>query len=380
MSHDVFNLTQQLIDRASVTPDDGGCLSFIEQCLTPLGFSAEYLNRGSVKNLYLTYGTQGPLTVFLGHVDVVPTGPLAQWASPPFTATVRDGYVYGRGSADMKSAVAAFVVTLQRFVRRWPDVAGRVGLLLTSDEEGPSIDGVRHVMQVLQARGEHLDYCIVGEPSATLQLGDTIKVGRRGSLSARLTIHGTQGHIAYPQLADNPIHRAAPFLNALINTQWDQGLPPFSPTSCQISNIQAGTGATNVIPGQLIIDFNFRYSPAVTVAQLQQRVEQLLQDHALRHDLQWQHSGEAFLTQPGRLVAATLHAIAEVTQLTAHCSTDGGTSDGRFVAPTGTEVVEVGVVNKSIHQIDECVKISDLEPLCAIYLTILEQLHVSDQK
>lgn len=379
MSHDVFSLTQQLIDRASVTPDDGGCLQLIEDCLTPLGFSAEYLDCPPVKNLYLTYGQRGPLTVLLGHVDVVPTGPLAQWSSPPFVATVRDGYLYGRGSADMKSAVAAFVIALQRFVQQQSNFNGRIGLLLTSDEEGPSIGGIRHVVSVLQARGEHIDYCIVGEPSAQQQLGDTIKVGRRGSLSARLTIHGTQGHIAYPHLADNPIHRAAPFLKSLIDTQWDQGMAPFAATSCQISNIQAGTGATNIIPGQLLIDFNFRYSPAVTVAQLQQRVEQLLHEHSLRYDIAWQHSGEAFLTQPGRLLAAALHAVASVTQLTAECSTDGGTSDGRFVAPTGSEVVEVGVINKSIHQIDECVKISDLEPLCATYLKILEQLYV-DQK
>ena len=370
----VLNLTQQLINQASITPDDGGCLKIIEDALTPYGFCAEYFNKNHVKNLYLKRGTIRPLTVFVGHVDVVPTGPLEQWTSPPFCATEREGYLYGRGSADMKSGIAAFIVALQRFITENPDHPGSLALLITSDEEGPSIDGVRHVMEIFKERGEQIDYCLVGEPSSNETLGDTIKIGRRGSLSATLTVHGKQGHIAYPHLADNPIHRFAPLLQALTETTWDNGHPDFEATSCQFSNLHAGTGAANVIPGDLSAEFNFRYSPSVTAKALQQRVEALVQTFTPHYTIKWRHSGDAFLSPCGPLRLAAIKAIHTLTGLTPLCSTGGGTSDGRFIAPTGAEVIEVGVINKTIHQIDECVKIDDLNRLTTLYFELLKHL------
>lgn len=370
MALSVLELTQALINRPSVTPDDGGCLPLIEACLTPYGFQAEYFHQGRVKNVLLKRGRAKPFTVFLGHVDVVPPGPLEAWTFPPFQATIHQGYLYGRGSSDMKSAVAAFVVALQRY----HSSHGSIGLLLTSDEEGPSLDGIRHVMQVLTQRGEHIDYCLVGEPSSQQQLGDTIKIGRRGSLSATLTLHGQQGHVAYPHLADNPIHRSAGLIQYLAEQVWDTGHADFPATTCQITQIEAGTGANNVIPGELQLAFNFRYSPASSASYLQQHVEAKLHTLGMPYTITWHHSGLPFLCSDNPLRQATIAAVQKITGLTPHCSTDGGTSDGRFVAPTGTAVIEVGVSNKTIHQIDECVKIADLEPLSQIYLEILTQL------
>lgn len=374
MIHTPLSLTTQLINCPSVTPDDGGSLKLIEDWLKPYGFRAEYLSVGDVKNLYLKRGHTQPLTVFLGHVDVVPAGNLAAWTHPPFTATVQDGYLFGRGSADMKSGIAAFIVALIRFINARPALTGSLGLLLTSDEEGPSIAGIRHVMHVLQARGEHIDYCLVGEPSSTEVVGDTIKIGRRGSLSATLTIKGKQGHIAYPQLADNPIHRFASVLQSLTTLQWDSGHPAFEATTCQFSHVHASSGASNVTPGDLQAMFNFRYAPSVTASALQARVTDLLQAQRLHYDVTWKHSGEPFITSQGALIRAAIAATQKVTGLTPVLSTGGGTSDGRFVAPTGTEVIELGCVNKTIHQIDECVKISDLDTLTDLYFELLCEL------
>ncbi len=375
MTLDTLTFSQQLINRASVTPSDGGCLALIEQALRPYGFKAEYVNQGVVKNLYLTQGVKGPLMVFLGHVDVVPPGPPEAWAHDPFTATVNEGYLYGRGSADMKTAIAAFVVAVQRVINSSNLLPFRLGLLLTSDEEGPGLDGIRHVMKVLQHRGEHIDYCLVGEPSSTKHLGDTLKIGRRGSLSFNLIIHGIQGHIAYPQFAHNPIHCFAPILQRLITTTWDQGYVDFEATTFQCSHIHAGVGATNIIPGELTLNANFRYAPSVTAEYLRHQVEHILNDAHLKYSIEWHHSGEPFISAPGPLRAAAIHAIETITGLIPNCSTDGGTSDGRFVAPTGTEVIELGVCNKTIHQIDECVKISDLDTLTAIYTELLTRLN-----
>ena len=376
---DVLDLTRQLIERASVTPDDAGCQPLIAAQLQDLGFTCEQRRLGAVENLWATHGDadSGPTLVLLGHTDVVPPGPREAWASDPFAAEIRDGRLYGRGAADMKGSVAAFVVALARFVAAYPDHGGRVALLLTSDEEGDAIDGVRRVAQVLRARGERIDWCITGEPSSTAKLGDLLRVGRRGSLSATLTVRGVQGHVAYPHKARNPIHQAMPALAALAARVWDQGMESFPPTSLQISNIHAGTGANNVIPGQLQVLFNLRYNPGWRGEQLERECELMLHAHGLAFDLHWHRSGEPFYTPEGVLRGVAREVLTRFTGTAPEESTGGGTSDARFIAPLGAQCIEVGPVNASIHQVDEHVSVADLEALPDLYLALIERLLVS---
>ena len=369
-----LELAKDLISRPSVTPDDGGCQPLIADRLAALGFEAEFMRFGDVDNLWLRRGTKSPVFCFAGHTDVVPTGPLDQWTSDPFKPEIRDGLLYGRGAADMKGSIAAFVVACENFVRANPDHQGSIAFLITSDEEGPSINGTVKVVEALEKRGEKIDWCLVGEPSSSCCVGDVVKNGRRGSLNAKLLVKGKQGHVAYPQLADNPIHRAAPALAALAAEMWDQGNEFFPPTSFQISNIHAGTGANNVIPGQLEALINFRYSTELTQEKIKQRTEAILAKHQLDYDLEWSLSGHPFLTGRGDLVAAGQEAIKQVAGLEPELSTAGGTSDGRFIAPTGAQVLELGPVNRTIHQINECVSVADLDTLTTIYQRILEQL------
>jgi succinyl-diaminopimelate desuccinylase len=370
----IIELAKQLIARSSVTPDDAGCQQILSERLRSIGFSIEHMPFGHVNNLWARHGTEGPLLVFVGHTDVVPTGPLDQWQSPPFQPEIRDGFLYGRGAADMKGSLAAMLIACENFVAAHPKHRGSIAWLITSDEEGPSIDGTAKVAEELKKRGEKIDWCLVGEPSSDKQLGDILKIGRRGTLSAKLIIHGKQGHIAYPHLADNPIHRATPFLNELIQTSWDDGNDFFQPTSLQISNIHAGTGAGNVIPGDLEVRFNFRYSPEITAQVLQQRVEALLHKYDVKFTIDWQHSGLSFLTQRGELVDACCQAIQNINNVTPTLSTNGGTSDGRFIAPLGAQVVELGPCNHTIHQINERVAVNELIQLVDIYQRVLEKL------
>lgn len=367
-------LAMELIRRPSVTPEDAGCQELIAACLAKLGFVIESMPFGEVSNLWARRGAAPPLFVFAGHTDVVPTGPLEQWQSPPFTPEIRDGYLYGRGAADMKSSLAAMVTACGDFVTQHPQHRGSIAFLLTSDEEGPAINGTVKVMETLSARGDHIDWCIVGEPTASEQVGDVVKNGRRGSLNGRLVVHGTQGHVAYPQLADNPVHRAAPALAELCAVTWDQGNDHFPPTSFQISNIHGGTGADNIIPSELEVTFNFRFSTELDQPTIQRRVETVLNRHGLRYSLQWKLSGEPFLTETGKLVEAVRGAIREVSGLESQLSTSGGTSDGRFIAPTGSQVVELGPVNATIHKLNECVAVADLDNLSAQYRRTLERL------
>ena len=367
-----LELTLELMRRASVSPEDQGCLDVIGARLAAIGFVAERLPFGPVDNLWARRGGAAPMLCFAGHTDVVPAGPREDWASDPFAPQIRDGRLYGRGAADMKSGLAAMVVATERFIARNADHRGTLAFLLTSDEEGPSIDGTRRVIETLQSRNEHIDWCVIGEPSSHVVLGDTIKVGRRGSLSGRLTIHGTQGHVAYPQLADNPVHRFAPALAELAATRWDAGNEFFQPTGFQVSNITAGTGAPNVIPGELKLRFNLRFSTVQTVETLQRAVIAILDRHGLDYTLEWFVSGQPFLTAPGALTDLVLLAVREVTGRTPAASTTGGTSDGRFIAPTGTQVVEVGVVNATIHKVDEHVNVADIDVLVRIYERVME--------
>lgn len=369
-----LSLAKELIARASVTPEDAGCQQLLAGRLQNLGFHIEHLRFGKVDNLWARRGTETPLFVFAGHTDVVPAGPLAQWKSNPFESIVRDGKLYGRGAADMKGSLAAMVAATAQFLGQHPDHKGSIGFLLTSDEEGPAVSGTVKVVEHLLARDERIDWCLVGEPTCSARVGDTIKNGRRGSLSGVLTVYGQQGHVAYPHLADNPVHRAAPALAELSGIQWDQGNEHFPPTTFQISNIHAGTGADNVIPGDLKVHFNFRYSTAATHTELQQRVEALLGRHKLNYRLDWTLSGKPFLTSRGELIDAVTRAIREETGIETELSTAGGTSDGRFIAPTGAQVVELGPVNATIHKIDECVGIEELEKLTAIYFRTLKNL------
>ena len=372
---DVIQLASALISRRSVTPDDAGCLSLIEPRLAASGFQLEYLRSGDVDNFWATHG-DGPQTlVFLGHTDVVPTGPEENWQSPPFAAEIRNGLLYGRGAADMKGSVAAMVVALEAFVAAHPDHPGRVGLLLTSDEEGVAIDGVRRVVEVFRQRGEQVDWCVVGEPSAQERLGDLIRVGRRGSLSATLTVNGSQGHVAYPDKALNPIHAFAPALAELAAERWDEGNDDFPPTSMQVSNLNAGTGANNIIPGSLKALFNFRYSTASHAEDLRKRTEAILRRHGVDFGIDWWLSGEPFLTPAGgRLREAVVAVCRELCGIDPEQSTGGGTSDGRFVALLGTEVIELGPVNATIHKVDECVAVADLEKLPILYQSVCERL------
>ena len=369
---DALELTLELLRRPSVSPEDQGCLDVLGQRLADAGFANERLPFGPVDNLWSRRGSGRPVLCFAGHTDVVPAGPREDWASDPFVPQLRDGRLYGRGAADMKSGLAAMAIAAERFVARHPDHGGTLAFLLTSDEEGPSVDGTRRVVETLTARGERIDWCVIGEPSSHETLGDTIKVGRRGSLSGRLTVHGTQGHVAYPQLADNPVHRFAPALAELAATRWDAGNEYFQPTGFQVSNIAAGTGAPNVIPGELKVRFNLRFSTEQTVETLQRAVLAILDRHGLDYTLEWFVSGQPFLTPPGVLTEMVRRAVHEITGRTAVASTTGGTSDGRFIAPTGAQVVELGVVNATIHKVNEHVDVDDIDVLARIYQRVME--------
>jgi len=368
------DLTLDLIGRNSVTPADQGCQELMTRRLAGAGFEIENLRYGNVDNFWATRGKGGPVLCFAGHTDVVPTGPLEEWKSDPFKPAVRDGQLYGRGAADMKSALAAMVTATEDFVKAHPDHKGTIAYLITSDEEGPSVDGTKKVVETLRERGQKIDWCIVGEPSSEKELGDTIKIGRRGSLSGRLTVHGVQGHIAYPQLAENPVHTFAPALAELTARVWDQGNEHFQPTSFQISNFNAGTGAPNVIPGELKARFNLRYSPVQTIEGLKTLVEGILKKHGVRYTLEWYVSGEPFYTQPGALSEGVTRAIHAETGIKPKFSTGGGTSDGRFIAPLGAQVVELGVINATIHKVNESVNVADIDRLHRIYLNALKEM------
>lgn len=364
-------LTCELIARASVSPTDGGCQCLMSERLQAIGFRVEHLRFGPVDNLWARRGVEGPLFCFAGHTDVVPPGPLEEWRSDPFSPEIRDGVLFGRGAADMKSGLAAMVTACEEFVARYPDHRGSIAFLITSDEEGPSIDGTRRVVEVLRERNERIEWCLVGEPSSENVLGDTIKIGRRGSLSGRLTVHGVQGHVAYPERADNPIHTVAPALAELAARTWDEGNRHFQPTTFQVSNICAGTGAPNVIPGELKARFNIRFSTEQTVESLKSTVERILAQHRIHHSIEWFLSGQPFLTVPGSLSEAAIRAVHEEVHIVPKLSTGGGTSDGRFISPTGAQVIELGAINATIHKANECIRVVDLEPLKRIYERIL---------
>jgi succinyl-diaminopimelate desuccinylase len=370
-------LTKQLISRSSVTPDDQGCQQLMIERLQAIGFVVENLRFDDVDNFWAVRGESGPILCFAGHTDVVPTGPEANWTYPPFEPTECDGQLYGRGAADMKGSLAAMVVAVEQFVAAHPNHTGRIAFLITSDEEGIATNGTVKVVEWLQQQGITPDYCLVGEPSSTARCGDVIKNGRRGSLGCTMRIKGKQGHVAYPHLASNPVHKAAPALTELTTEVWDQGNQFFPATSFQISNINGGTGVTNVIPGELQIMFNFRFSTEVTDQILRQRTEAILDKHGLEYEMDWVLSGQAFLTTEGQLVDAAVASILDVTGIETELSTAGGTSDGRFIAPMGTQVVELGPVNASIHQVDENVNIADLDTLTAIYQSLLAKLFIS---
>lgn len=367
-------LCADLIRRPSITPHDEGCQELLISRLENLGFVIERMPFGDVTNLWARKGNQAPLLAFAGHTDVVPTGPEHKWISPAFTPTINDGNMYGRGTADMKGSIAAFVTATERFLVANPDHTGSIAYLITSDEEGPAHSGTVKVVEALEARDEKIDWCLIGEPSSTHTLGDVIKNGRRGSLHGNLTVKGIQGHVAYPHLAANPVHLAVPALLELSTEVWDEGNAFFPATTFQITNIKAGTGATNVIPGEKEVMFNFRYCTELTEAIIKQRVEAILDKHNLNYELVWHLSGEPFLTEPGPLVNAAVAAIKEITGTDTELSTTGGTSDGRFIAPTGTRVLELGPLNATIHKIDECVNVADLDRLSTIYERILEKL------
>jgi len=378
-----LHLAEQLISLPSITPDDAGCLEVLAARLAPLGFECERIDSGPdnfrVSNLWArrkgANGSAAKTLVFAGHTDVVPTGPLEQWSSNPFVPTHRDGKLFGRGASDMKTSIAAFVVAVEDFLAATPEPHVTLALLLTSDEEGPSVDGTKVVVEQLSARGERLDYCIVGEPTSVERTGDMIKNGRRGTLSGKLAVRGIQGHIAYPQLARNPIHQALPALAELAATEWDQGNAFFPPTSWQVSNVHGGTGATNIIPGEVVWDFNFRFSTESTAEGLKQRVHAVLDAHGLDYELRWTLGGQPFLTTPGELVTAVQQAILAETGITTELSTTGGTSDGRFIAQVCPQVIEMGPPNATIHKIDEHIVVADIEPLTNIYRRTLDNLH-----
>lgn len=371
----VLELAKDLIARPSVTPDDAGCQALLSARLRAAGFRCEQLDFGDVKNLWATHGTGGPVLVFLGHTDVVPPGPREAWASDPFVPTIRDGVLHGRGAADMKGSVAAMVLALEQFVAANPAHPGTVALLLTSDEEGDAIDGVRKVAEHFRATGQRIDWCVTGEPSSKEKLGDLLRVGRRGTLSGTLTVRGIQGHVAYPEKARNPIHQAMPALAELCARRWDEGYPEFPPTSFQVSNLHAGTGANNVIPGACEVLFNFRYNPGWRAEQLEAGVQAVLDRHGLEYDLRWHRGGEPFLTREGPLRAAARAAIATCCDgLVPEENTGGGTSDARFIAPLGAEVVELGPVNASIHKVDEGIALAELERLPTLYRAVAERL------
>ncbi|MFW5425984.1 MAG: succinyl-diaminopimelate desuccinylase [Methylophagaceae bacterium] len=369
-----LELTKDLISRPSVTPEDFGCQQLLAERLSAIGFTIEHLRFGDTDNIWAHRGNQSPLFAFAGHTDVVPTGPEENWTTPPFDPVIRNGLLYGRGTADMKGSIAAFVTACERFIAEYDNHNGSIAFLITSDEEGPATGGTIKVIETLEARGEKIDWCLVGEPSSTYKVGDIVKNGRRGSMNGYLTINGKQGHIAYPHLAENPIHLLTSALTELCDIEWDKGNEDFPPTSFQVSNLTSGTGVTNVIPGTADVIFNFRYSTEVTYEQLQQRVEVLLNKHNLSYDLKWEVSGKPFRTASGALVDAVKSAIKSTTGYDTELSTSGGTSDGRFIAPTGAQVIELGPLNATIHQVDECVSVKDLDILSDIYQSVLTNL------
>lgn len=369
-----LDLALELVRRPSTTPLDAGCQELLIPRLEAIGFTAERLPFRDVTNFWARRGTAAPLLVFAGHTDVVPPGSLTEWDSPPFEPEVREGMLYGRGAADMKGSLAAMVTACEAFVEARPDHRGSVGFLVTSDEEGPAVNGTAKVIEVLEQRGEHIDWCLVGEPSSEERLGDVAKNGRRGSLNAHITIMGVQGHVAYPQRADNPVHRLSPVLAELIATRWDNGNAYFPATTFQVAGIHAGTGADNVIPGSLELQVNWRFSPEISVDHIRARVTECFDRHDLRYTVRWISSGEPFLTRPGELTEAVQAAVREVTGIDCRLATSGGTSDGRFIAPTGAQVVELGPLNASIHKINECVSAQDLDRLSTIYQRLLERL------
>jgi len=376
---ETLELAKDLVGRASVTPEDAGCQKLMRERLEAIGFRSEDLAFGDVSNFWARRGDHAPLLVFAGHTDVVPTGPLEQWHSDPFSPDIRDGMLYGRGAADMKGSLAAMITACEAFVAAHPDHKGSIGFLITSDEEGPAVDGTVKVVDHLVKKGERIDLCLVGEPSSSRRVGDVIKNGRRGSLNGKLLVHGEQGHVAYPQLATNPVHLAAPALAELISIEWDQGNAHFPPTSFQISNLQAGTGAENIIPGDLNVMFNLRFSTELTEQKIRERIHAILDKYQLNYTLEWRLSGEPFLTPVGELVDAAREAIREVIHIETSLSTSGGTSDGRFIAPTGAQVLELGPINATIHQVNECVAVTALDDLSAIYRRILEKLLIQPQ-
>ncbi|MCF7987612.1 MAG: succinyl-diaminopimelate desuccinylase [Methylovulum sp.] len=375
---DTLDLLKNLITRASITPKDADCQHLLAERLTPLHFTVEPLNFADTQNTWYRRGSAEPLFCFLGHTDVVPTGDLAAWQSPPFEPTLRDGNLYGRGAADMKGGIAAFITAVERFVAAYPEHRGSIAILMTSDEEGIASHGVVKVVEVLQQRREKIDWCLVGEPSSDKHIGDVIRVGRRGSLCAKLTVRGIQGHVAYPELAENPIHTFAPALTALTEEIWDQGNAFFPPTRLQISNINAGTGAENIIPGSLDVQFNLRFSTELDEERIKQRTHAILDRYAFSYNLQWRLSGQPFLTQSGQLIDAVHLAVKSVTGYEPRNDTGGGTSDGRFIAPTGAQVIELGPLNESIHKINEHIGIADLDILSNIYERVLFNLLISD--
>ncbi|MFT7110116.1 MAG: succinyl-diaminopimelate desuccinylase [Psychrobacter glaciei] len=369
-----IELAKALIEKESVTPDDAQCQDLMAEILSPIGFNIEIMEFEDVVNMWARKGTQKPHVCFAGHTDVVPTGPEEKWTYPPFEPTIVDGMLYGRGAADMKGSVAAFLTATERFIANHPDHKGSISYLITSDEEGPSINGTVKVIEALEARNEKIDMCIVGEPSSTTECGDVIKNGRRGSLGATMTVKGIQGHVAYPHLAKNPIHLVSPALTEMTEEIWDHGNDSFPATSFQISNINGGTGATNVIPGEVEVVFNFRFSTELTQQVLRQRTHSIMDKHGFDYDIEWKLNGQPFLTDEGSLVDAAVEAIKHVTNIDTELSTSGGTSDGRFIAPTGAQVVELGPINATIHQVNEHVSVKDLEILSKIYERTLENL------
>lgn len=367
-----IDLLIDLVQRPSVTPADHGCQQLIAQRLESLGFTIEHMRHNDVDNLWARLGTADPVFVFAGHTDVVPPGEETEWSEPPFSASIVDGHLYGRGAADMKGSVAAMVTAVERFVQSGQRINGSLAILLTSDEEGPAVNGTKKVVETLHARDEAIHYCVVGEPTSSALLGDTIKNGRRGSLGAKLVVQGRQGHVAYPHLADNPVHKSFKLLDDLVSIQWDEGDENFPPTTLQISNINAGTGASNVIPGTLSVDFNLRYSPAITIAEIQSQVNALIEKHQLSANIDWHDSAAPFLTQTGSLTDAMRTAVASVVKVDAKLDTGGGTSDGRFIAKTCTQVIEFGPLNATIHQTDERISCADIDSLSSIYENLLE--------
>lgn len=374
MSSDTIKLAEQLINIRSITPDDNGCQKVLTDRLKKLGFDVEDISQNGVSNFWAQHGNAEPLFAFSGHTDVVPPGPEDKWTSPPFNATQRDGYLFGRGAADMKSSLAAMITATERFLEKHPQHKGSIGFIITSDEEGVAKDGTIRVVEYLQSKNIKIDWCLVGEATSTESVGDVIKVGRRGSLHGQLEVIGKQGHIAYPQQADNPIHRSFKALDALAQMEWDNGNDYFNPTSFQIYNIDADTGATNIIPGTLKAKFNFRFSPASTAEDLQQRVHKVFDDHQLNYRIHWNLSSQPFLSKPGKLTQAAKETIKAICDIDTQPNTTGGTSDGRFIAPTGAEVVELGPSSKSIHQVDENINIAELDRLTELYEGILEKL------